>query len=229
MGRLARVATPGLPHHVTQRGNGRARVFCADEERHRYLKLVQHFRLRYGLQMAAYCLMDKHVHWVVVPEREKALAETFRDAHANFADLVNCARQRPGHLFQGRFFSCPLGDEHFWTAVRYVERNPVRAGMVARAEDCAWSSAAAHCGFWEDPLLSPGFPPTGVVSDWREWLATENGQQTQALRRQTLTGRPCGSLAFLLELEARIGRVLRPLKRGRRSRVAVMGQGELFR
>jgi putative transposase len=109
-----------------------------------------------------------------------------------------------------------------------VERNPVRAGMVARAEDYAWSSAAAHCGRRADPLLHSAFPPAGVVRDWGEWLKTEDEQQTQALRRQTLTGRPCGSLAFVLQLEARTGRVLQPLKRGRKSRVAVMGQGELF-
>jgi len=173
--------------------------------------------------------MDKHVHWVVVPEREQALAETFRDAHANLADLVNRAKHRPGHLFQGRFFSCPLDEEHFWAAVRYVERNLVRAGMVARAEDYAWSSAAAHCGLRADPLLNSALAPAGVVRDWSEGLKTEDEQQTQALRRQTLSGRPCGSLAFVLQLEARIGRVLQPLKRGRRSRVAVMGQGELFR
>jgi putative transposase len=118
MGRLARVVTPGPPHHVTQRGNGRARVFFADEDRHGYLKLFQHYRLRYGLQIMAYCLMDNHVHWVVVPEREEALAGTFRDAHASFAAAVNRAKRQPGHLFQGRFFSCALDEEHLWAAVR---------------------------------------------------------------------------------------------------------------
>jgi len=90
------------------------------------------------------------------------------------------------------------------------------------------SSAAAHCGLRGGPLLNSALPPAGVVRDWSEGLKTEDEQRTQALRRQTLTGRPCRSLAFVLQLEARIGRVLQPLKRGRKSRLAVVGQGELF-
>src|SRR5208283_3411900 len=131
MPRMARIVIPNLPHHVTQRGNRRGKVFFSDKDRQQYLRLLQYYRLRYGLNVLAYCLMDNHVHWVVVPKRESALAETLRDAHANYAVEVNHAIRNSGHLFQGRFFSCPLDNEHLWAAVRYVVRNPVRAGIVA--------------------------------------------------------------------------------------------------
>ena len=124
MPRMARIVIRNLPHHVTQRGNRRGQVFFSDEDRQQYLRLFQHYRLRYDLNVLAYCLMDNHVHWVVVPKREPALAETFRDAHANYAVDVNHATRNCGHFFQGRFFSCPLDDAHLWAAVRYKHRAP---------------------------------------------------------------------------------------------------------
>jgi len=228
MPRMARLVMPGLPHHVTQRGNRRGQVFFSSEDRQRYMGLFQHYRLRYDLEVLAYCLMDNHVHWVVVPKQECALADTLRDAHASYAVDVNQATRTCGHFFQGRFFSCPLDGEHLWAAVRYFERNPVRTRVVARAEDYAWSSAQAHCGLRDDPLLTPGFPPPGVVSDWPTWLAAEDAQQMEAVRRHTLTGRPWGSAAFVAQLEALTGRILQPLKRGRKKRLVVPGQKELF-
>ena len=152
-----------------------------------------------------------------------------RFVHAPLSPVdVNHATRNCGHLFQGRFFSCPLDDEHLWAAVRYVERNPVRAGIVAFAEDYGWSSASAHCALRSDPVLTPGFPPPGEIPDWRAWLATENMQQAEAVRRHTLTGRPCGSAAFVGQLETLTGRVLQPHKRGREKRLAVPGQKEFF-
>jgi len=180
------------------------------------------------MRAQAYCLMDNHVHWVVTPERETALAETFREVHGRFGEEFNRTHSAIGHVFQARFFSCPLDDEHLWAAVRYVERNPVRAGMVAHAEDYPWSSAAAHCSGSHNGLLDATFPPPGAIPDWRAWLQLESDQQSERLRRQTHTGRPCGGSAFLAELETLTKRVLQPLKRGRKSRLAAKGQAELF-
>jgi hypothetical protein len=91
-----------------------------------------------------------------------------------------------------------------------------------------WSSAAAHCGLRDDRLLAAGFPPAGVVADWSEWLRQEEDACTRALRRNTVTGRPCGGPGFVLQLETLTGRILQPLKRGRKSRLAVPAQGHLF-
>jgi len=228
MARLARVVIPGLPHHVTQRGNRRALVFFEDHERQRYLALVQQYCRRYGLQVLAYCLMDNHMHWVVVPDTEAALGQTIREAHTAYAASFNVAHRAQGHVFQGRFFSCALDDEHLWAAVRYVERNPVRAGLTAAAEDYPWSSAQGHCGLRQDFLLAAAFPPAGAVADWRAWLKTEDVPQSDFLRRQTQTGRPCGSPGSVRQLEVQLKRALLPRPRGPRRRVVVQGQGDLF-
>jgi putative transposase len=101
--------------------------------------------------------------------------------------------------------------------VRYVERNPVRAGLAPRAEEYEWSSAAGHCGLRRDGVLAQDFPPRGVAADWGERLAAdEDAPQVAALRRQTHTGRPCGGEGFVERLEGLLERVLRPGKRGRK-------------
>lgn len=228
MGRLARVVVAGVPHHVTQRGNDRQRIFFCDGERCYYLGLYRHYSLRFGVKTLAYCLLDNHVHWVVIPECAEALGRTFHAMDTKYAGRTNAQRRRSGHFYQGRFFSSPLDEEYLWAAVRYVERNPVRPGIVARAEEYEWSSAAAHCGLRLDPLLSDGFPPAGVIPDWPGWLCMEDEQQTGALRRQTAMGRPCGSESFVARLEALLKRVLRPQKRGPKAATPVPQQGQLF-
>ena len=137
---------------------------------------------------------------------------------------MNRRRGESGHLWQGRFFSCPLDGSHAWAAVRYVERNPVRAQMVMRAEEYRWSSAAAHCGLRRDLLLTNDFPPSGVVPEWRVWLLKEEQHQTEAIRRKTHTGRPCGSMTFVDQLETLLKRVLHPGKRGRKKKKEEQGE-----
>ena len=119
-----------------------------------------------------------------------------------------------GHLWQGRFYSTPLDEPHFWSAVRYVERNPVRAKLVRKAHRYPWSSASAHCGLRRDPLLAGNLEQADHVGDWATWLAEEGEQADAEIRRGTRTGRPCGSEEFVRHLEALLGRRLLPAKRG---------------
>jgi len=228
MARLARVVVPGFPHHVTQRGNGRAVVFDDDQSRRTYLSMMAQYTQRCGVEVWAYCLMSNHVHWVVVPKMGISLAQCFRGAHTRFTLAVNAARRETGHLWQNRYFSCPLDETHLWAAVRYVERNPVRARIVKQAEEYEWSSAPAHCGIRSDSLLSRDFPPPGVISDWREWLGNENVAQSDLVRRQTRTGRPCGSLAFIARLEGLLSRSLGLQKVGRKRKEPTSQQERLF-
>lgn len=219
MGRVARVVVPGTPHHVTQRGNRRAQVFEAGEDYETYLRMLKKYATQHGLAVWAYCLMPNHIHIVAVPEREKSLAAALRDAHTAYALYFNARTSQIGHVWQGRFYSTPMDDEHLWTAVRYVEQNPIRAKLVDVAASYPWSSAAAHCGFRTDPLLARGFPPPGIIEDWETWLAMEEpAAQTERIRRNTNTGRPCGSDDFVAHLERQLGRRLRPQKRGRKTR-----------
>ncbi|MBM3319162.1 MAG: transposase [Candidatus Eisenbacteria bacterium] len=215
MGRLPRVVLPDLPFHVTQRGNLRSTVFLSDEDREAYLDFFHCYAEKHLLEVWAYCLMTNHVHHVVVPRATESLTRTIHDAHTKYSRYFLGRQGLRGHLWQGRFFSCPLDEVHLWKAVRYVEQNPVRAGMVEKAEDYPWSSAASHCGLWADAILSSGFPPPGVIEDWRAWLSEGLDEKGVAvLRLRTRTGRPCGSDLFLNHLETALGRVLRPKQPG---------------
>ena len=216
MSRIARVILPGEPHHLIQRGNRRAAVFHADEERHAYLRLLREYGALHGLAVWAYCLMTNHVHLVAVPRDAESVALALRGVHTVYAMQYNTRHRGTGHLWQGRYRSCPMDHAHAWAAVRYVERNPVRAGMVARAEDYPWSSAQAHCGLRRDALLDPGFPAPGIVEDWHERLRHPDDEtHVRALRSATNIGRPCGSGAYCKQIEGQLSRTLMPQLPGR--------------
>jgi putative transposase len=205
-----------MPHHVTQRGNRRMDVFFTPEDRHLYLALLHKYRQRYGLDIYAYCLMTNHLHLVAVPSTPLALSHTLRDTHSAYAAHINRQQAASGHLWQGRFYSCVLDDAHLWAAVRYVERNPVRAGLVAQAVSYPWSSAPAHARGATPPLLSPAFPPPGLIRDWTAWLQEEETHVSDHLRQRTHVGRPCRDTSFIAALEGLLQRRLRPLTPGRK-------------
>jgi len=138
------VVAVGCPHHVTQRGNFRRDVFFDDLDRQTYLDLLADSAKEARLRIWGYCLMSKHVHWIVVPERPHAMARTFRVAHSNYSRWLNIRLRRGGHVWQNQFFSCPLDPAHLAYGMRYVESNPVRAEMVESVLDYPWSSARAH-------------------------------------------------------------------------------------
>jgi len=217
MPRIARVVVPGLPYHITQRGNRREDVFFCDADWRRYLELALEYSIQFGLQILAYCLMTNHLHLVCIPLLATSLARVFKPVHSQYAQYLNNRLCICGRLWQDRFFSCPMDDEHLWAAIRYVERNPVRAKMVVRAEDYPWSSAASHCGLHLDPILSPLpllRPPQ--TSNWSSWLADPEDETVLAnIRLHTRTGRPLGHEDFVTDLEFRLGRRVRALANGR--------------
>ena len=217
--RRGRIAIPGLPYHVTQRGNRGADVFIDAEDRHLYLELLREYSDEHRLRLWVYDLMTNHTHLIVLPETESALSNAMRDTHGTYASMFNRKYGLKGHLWQARFYSCVLDDAHLYHAVRYVECNPVRAGMVARAEDYPWSSALPHVLGQQDRYLDDGLPLLGVIKDWSSWLAgNESEADIQKIREATATGRVCGSEDFIKRLESQSGRLLRPMKRGRKYR-----------
>jgi len=133
MPRSARLVIPGCPHHVTQRGNNGQDVFFVDDDRQVFLSLLGNASTKFGLIVEGYCLMTNHVHLMVTPTTVEALGQALKRVGQLYTQYVNRLHGRSGHLWQDRFFSCPLGEEHFWTAMAYVERNPVRAGMCRAA------------------------------------------------------------------------------------------------
>ena len=208
---------PGFPHHITQRGNRQMDVFETDDDRLAYLRFLKKYAAQYNLSIYAYCLMTNHVHLVAVPGDDMALGKALRDAHTVYAMYFNTRTALSGHVWQGRFYSCPLDDDHLWAAIRYVERNPVKAGLVERSEQYRWSSAMAHCGLCTDDLLCTDFLPDGVIEDWSAWLAQPDEESVvDYIRQQTQTGRPCGSETFLDQLEGLLNRSVRRKKPGRK-------------
>jgi putative transposase len=214
MARMARVVLPGLPHHVVQRGVRSMVVFRTDEDRAEYLRLLREQGGRFGLSFQAYCLMANHVHLVVVPHQLESLARGIGEAHRRYTRGVNGREGVTGYLFQGRFWSCPLEESYLVAAWRYVERNPVRAGLVDRAWEYHWSSAAFHVGVRPTDPLVDGADPTGWTAHWREQLHRDP-EEMAALRRHVRTGRPLGSQGFLAQAERVTRRRLRPLPLGR--------------
>jgi putative transposase len=221
MPRFARAIAVGFPHHITQRGTDRECVFFTRADREVYLALLRASARQASLRILAYCLMPNHIHLVAVPDEPDSLAVALRRTHGRYASYLNARRRRTGHLWQNRFYSCPLDAAHLSVALRYVERNPVRAGLAERVEKYPWSSAAAHLtGHDPGNILDMGFwRDRGAADDWRSLLATpEDLLAVRLLQRGTFTGRPVGSAAFIDQLEMQLARILRP-HQGVRARV----------
>ena len=144
MPRQARIVIPNIAHHIIQRGNYRQEIFTEQEHYRQYCEWMDEYAQKNRLSVVAFCLMNNHVHFIVIPEKEKDLSETFKIVHMRFSHFVNRQRSVKGHLWQGRFFSCLLDDTHLYRAIRYVENNPVRAGIVKKAWEYEWSSAKDH-------------------------------------------------------------------------------------
>ncbi len=234
MPRMPRAVLPGVAHHLTQRGVGQQSVFFSDADRRVYLQLVQANAARNGVSLLGYCLMSNHAHWIVIPAEPDSLTQAFGEAHSRYAHYANAALDRRGHFWQSRFFSCPMDEPHLWRSLRYVERNPVRAGLVDAAEDWPWSSARCHAG------LCPA-PPWLSMRAWREWFTTDEwrlmlaadtlAEADRQLRQCTYSGRPLGSADFIQRGEEALGRPLRARKRGRPRKEATLtqsAQGGLF-
>ncbi len=135
MPRIQRVVVPGMPHHVTQRGNRREDVFFEERDYETYLSLLAVAAASKEFIVWAYCLMRNHVHLIVCPRRQESLSAGLGELHAFYSRPINLKRGWRGHVWQGRYFSCVLGVDHLVAAIRYVENNPVREGLMRHAED----------------------------------------------------------------------------------------------
>jgi putative transposase len=216
MPRISRIIIPGCPHHIIQRGNRRQQVFFSDSDKALYMDLLKRQIDKHGFSVWAYCLMGNHIHLIAVPAQKNSFAKGFAEAHRKYTSLINIREDWKGYLWQGRFISYPLDEAHCYAAIRYVERNPVRAGLVAKAEDYPWSSARAHVYRSPDPLISR-IPLEAAICDWASYLGQEDteGNVREFIEHES-TGRPLGSDDFIRRLEQSLGRTLAPKKRGRK-------------
>jgi putative transposase len=207
MPRIPRLVIPGWPHHVTHRGNHRQPVFFSDEDRKFYLELLRRQIEAREISLLGYTLMTNHVHHASIPRTEDSLSRAMRVLQRDFARFQNMRCNRTGHLWQSRFFSCPVYD--MWELLAYVELNPVRAGIVENASDWEWSSARAHLtgtdhsGLLDMDLWRKHFNP----ESWQEYLrqAERRRNVQDRIRKATSTGRFCGpeDIARMMEREHR--------------------------
>jgi putative transposase len=220
MARLARVVAAGLPHHVTQRGNRRQPVFLRDEDYATYRALLAEQCRAADVAVWAYCLMPNHVHLILVPKEADGLRAALGEAHRRYTRHINSREDWRGYLWQGRFASFPMDEPYLLACARYVELNPVRARLAARARDWRWSSARAHLAGRDDGLVTVK-PLLALAGDWAEFLdrglsATDHA----AIRAGERTGRPLGAARFVARLERRLGRPLARRKPGPKPKAA---------
>jgi putative transposase len=206
---MARTVVPSLPHHITQRGNRRQRTFFCPDDYLLYMALLAEWSDRCGVEVWAYCLMPNHVHLIAVPGSPDGLRRAIGEAHRRYTAEINRREGWRGHLWQGRFASYVMDDGYTLAAARYVELNPVRASLVARAQDYPWSSARAHLLGRDDCLVRVA-PLLARTGDWSSFLGEgTSAEDSHSLRMHESTGRPLGSDAFVDDLERALGRILK--------------------
>lgn len=217
MPRASRIVIPSVPHHVVQRGNRRQPIFFSEADRSRYIDWLAEGCQRFATTCLAWCLMDNHVHLILVPSTTDGLRGPIASAATRLSQRINLMQQTSGHLFQGRYASYAMDEAHLMVAVRYVENNPVKAGLVKAAEQWAWSSAAAHVARRPDRLVS-GAEFADVVTNWRAMLADgleAAEDDAQGIEKALLTGRPQADTAWLAAHAEHIGDRVAQRPRGR--------------
>ena len=215
MARIARAVAPGIPHHVTQRGNRRQQTFFNDEDYQFYLVLMSEWCMTFQVDVWAYCLMPNHIHLIAVPETKDGLNLAIGEAHRRYSRRINFREGWRGHLWQGRFSSFILDDRYLLACTKYVELNPVRAGLVKKPEDWPWSNAGPHMN-GEDDILVKTKPLLEIANKpWEMFLVSDTQEQEIALlRKHERTGRPLGGDSFIESLERLLDRDLKPQKPG---------------
>ena len=230
MSRIGRIIAPGYPHHVTQRGNRRAPVFFEPGDYALYRDLLSERCRKASVEVWAYCLMPNHVHLVLVPRSPDGLARALGETHRRYTGFINARARWTGHLFQGRFASVVMDEQHLLAAARYLAFNPVRARLATRPQDWEWSSVRAHLAGRDDALVQVA-PLLALIPRFADLLDGEPDAEAFArLREAESTGRPLGSDEFITGLEQRLRRRLRRQKPGpkRREQADESEQSELL-
>jgi len=214
MARLGRVVIPHIPHHIIQRGNRRQKTFFTPQDYKYYIDLLAEWSEKCSLKIWAYCLMNNHVHFIAVPSKTDSLRLAISEVHERYTRRINFRNGWKGHLWQGRFLSYPMDDNHLLHAARYIELNPVAAGMVRNPEQYPWSSAKPHLTNTPNMLIKD-LEMVKRVPRWKEYLLDGvKADESKRILSHEHTGRPSGTKEFITKLEIITGRSLSPRKPG---------------
>lgn len=224
MPRLARRVLINYPHHITQRGNNKREVFLDEEDHLRYMKLFDIASQRYGLEILSYCLMPNHVHFVAIPRSADSMGKTFLTVNTHYSSYFNQKYGLVGHLWQQRYFSCILDEAHLYAAIRYVELNPIRSGLVETPERWRWSSCRGNMktGISEIQLIDTRLWITDYER-WSDYLAVPiSEKEISQIRENTRLGMPWGSEFFMKKVEQLLEISLKrnPVGRPRKAEIA---------
>ena len=206
MPRNARIVLPEYPHHVIQRGNRNQAVFFSKGDKAAYIKLLSKNAKKYGIRLWGYCLMDNHVHLIAVPVLANSFAKGLAETHKKYTTSINKRNGWKGFLWQGRFMSYPMDEPYLYAAIRYIELNPVRAGIVHKADDYEWSSAKAHVNKTKDALLSENFL-TEEIGNWSDFLMDRQSEIDKTIfHKHGKSDKPLGDNKFVSAVMKKIKR-----------------------
>jgi putative transposase len=237
MPRRARLALPNVPLHIIQRGNNRQACFFADEDYRVYLQWLGEYAAKTGCLIHAYVLMTNHVHLLVSTERRESAGALLKALGQRYVQYINRTYRRSGTLWEGRFRSCLTQEEtYLLSCQRYIELNPVRAGMVEHPANYRWSSYRANAQGEADVLLSPhslyqalGLDAPSRQAAYRELFRYElDPGLVDEIRSATNGNYALGNERFATEVAAALGRRAVPGKSGRPRRVCEPESGGLF-
>ena len=214
---MARAVAPGFPHYVVQRGNNRADVFFSPEDSAVYLYLLKTYADKWNAPIISYCLMTNHVHLLAKPSSDISLRKMMQGVALCYTQHVNRKYKRRGRLWESRYDSCIVDQaSYLWPVASYIEQSPLRSKIVELPEEYAYSSARAHLGLRQDPVLGEDLFAEERRHEYIEFLKSAIPiEQIAAIRKSSRTGRPLGTDTFVSEIEYKLAKRLTALPVGR--------------
>ena len=214
MPRISRAVAVGYPHHIVQRGNNKGDVFFDKRDRKKYLLLLKKYSDKWNSPILSYCLMSNHVHLLTKPFDEMSLYKMMQGITLCYTQYFNRKYERTGRLWESRYHSCIVdNDRYLWTVARYIEQNPVRAGIVNKVEDYDYSSARTHVNGEKNELLGEELFDIMQRADYAKLIQTNiSKDEIGEIRHYTKVGRPLGNEQFVGQMERELQRkfFLRP-------------------
>ncbi len=217
MSRIARTVAVGYPHHVLQIGNNKGTVFFDDKDYFVYLYLLKKYSDRYTCHVLAYCLMPNHVHLLLKPAQDISLSKVMQGISLCYTQYINKKYDKSGRLWESRYHSCIVDKENYlWTAARYIEQNPKRAGITGAEENYPYSSARAHVSGVNDEVLGEDIFGEHGRMDYVDYLHSHIApDEIKEIIYCTRSGLPFGNNAFRRAMGQGLGKDLVRKPRGR--------------
>jgi len=217
MARQARIVLPNTAHHITQRGNRGEFIFFEKQDYQTYIDILTEQCARFNVSIYSFCLLPNQVHLLVEPQQSNLMARAIGESHRRYTNYINQKKDWSGHLFQNRFFSYAMDEQYALRAARYIETLPVTLKLTNRPENYIWNSAKSRIKLNKKIGFLKSFQSFHVMSNWEDFLSRPmDKEEINKIQLHLQTGRPRGSNLFLDSIEQKIGRPVRPQKRGRK-------------